>query len=86
MTSESIDALAKRRLRAAADKAYASAVYDQAVIRATALGVPGALDADVRSAASSLRQTRLGFEDARLDHERALEAAVADVREVVHAA
>jgi hypothetical protein len=86
MTHESIDMLATRRLRAAADKAYASAVYYQAVNRATTQGVTAANDADVRSAAASLRQTLLGFEDARLDHEHALEAAVANLRGVVHAA
>ena len=78
--------LAKRRLRAAADKAYASAVYYQALGRANAEGVPAARDAAVRAAAASLRQTQLGFEDARLDHEHALDAAVAHAREIAHAA
>lgn len=84
MTRESVDTLATRRLRAAADNAYASAVHDAAVDDATFRdGLPD-LDPAVRNAAAYLAQTRLVYESARIDHERALDAAAA--RELLPAA
>jgi hypothetical protein len=76
VTRESVDMLATRRLRAAADNSYASAVYDAAVDDATFRdGLPD-LDPAVREAAAYLAQTRLVYESARTDHEHALDAAV----------
>jgi hypothetical protein len=86
MTHESVDALGTRRLRAAADKAYASAVYGDAVADASFRGAQPGLDAAVRAAAAYVAQTQLVYENARLDHERALDAAAAKPREFAGAA
>jgi hypothetical protein len=75
MTPESVDALGTRRLRAAADKAYASAVYGNAVADATFRGIRPDLDAAVLAAGAYVEQTQLVYASARLDHERALDAA-----------
>ncbi len=75
MTHESVDTLGTRRLRAAADKAYASNVYGDAVADASFRGAQPDLDAAVRAAAAYVAQTQLVYENARLDHERALDAA-----------
>jgi hypothetical protein len=80
MTHESVDNLGTRRLRAAADKAYAAAVYGDAVADATFRGAQPGLDSAVRVAAAYVAQTQLVYENARLDHERALDAAAAQPR------
>ncbi len=80
MTPESVDTLGTRRLRAAADKAYAAAVYGNAVQDATFRGAQPSLDGAVQAAAAYVTQTQLVYENARLDHERALDAAAAQPR------
>jgi hypothetical protein len=75
MSNESVDVLGTRRLRAAADMAYASAVYSIAVDDATFQGAHPDLDPAVRSAAAYATQTRLAYHSARADHERAMDAA-----------
>ncbi len=75
MTRESADTPATRRLRAAADSAYASTVYDAAVDDASFRGARPELDPAVLAAAAYAEQTRLVFEGARIDHELALDAA-----------
>ena len=77
MTHETLDVLATRRLRAAADKAHASSLYCVALDRAAIRGVDQHDDLAVKAAAAYVKQTRVSFEDARLDHERALAAAAA---------
>ena len=86
MTHESVDTLGTRRLRAAADKAYASAVYGDAVKDATFRGAQPGLDSAVQAAAAYVAQTQLIYENARLDHERALDAAAGKPREFAGAA
>jgi hypothetical protein len=86
MTRESVDALATRRLRAAADRAYASAVYSDAVDDATFRGVRPELDGAVLAAAAYAEQTRLVFESARSDHQHAVDAAACRPRDLVPAA
>jgi hypothetical protein len=81
MTRESVDALATRRLRAAADRAYASTVHSAAVDDATFRGVRPELDAAVLAAAAYAEQTRLVFESARIDHQRAVDAAACKPRD-----
>jgi hypothetical protein len=83
MTHESVDDLGARRLRAAADMAYAASVYADAVADATFRGAQPGLDSAVRAAAAYVAQTQLVYGNARLDHERALDAAAAQPR--VHA-
>jgi hypothetical protein len=76
MSNESVDVLGMRRLRAAADMAYASAVHSIAVDDATFQGAPHLdLDPAVLSAAAYATQTRLAYQSARADHERAMDAA-----------
>ena len=86
MTHESVDDLGTRRLRAAADKAHASAVYSNAVEDATFRGAHPSLDAAVRMAEAYVAQTQLVYENARLDHERALDAAAGKSRDYAGAA
>jgi hypothetical protein len=83
MTRESVDTLATRRLRAAADRAYASRVYSAAVDDATFRGARPELDAAVLAAAAYAEQTRLVFESARIDHQRAVDAAARRPRDLV---
>jgi hypothetical protein len=85
MTHDSVDALGTRRLRAAADMAYASAVYGDAVENASFRGLYPSLDPDVQAAAAYAAQARLVYEAARADHERALDAA-GRLRELAHVA
>jgi hypothetical protein len=86
MTRESVDALATRRLRAAADRAYASAVYSAAVDDATFRGARPEFDDAVLAAAAYAEQTRLVFESARIDHERAQDLAAWQSCDLVSAA
>lgn len=84
MEIDYIDGLGKRRLRAAADLAYASAMYDAAEDAAAASGVRMSRDLTVSAARAYVKQARLIYEQAKLDHENALDAAIA--RELVFAA
>ena len=77
MSHESIDTLGTRRLRAAANKAYASAVCGDALADAKFRGVHPDRDPAVLQAAAYVEQTRLVYNGARFDHEYALDAAVA---------
>lgn len=86
MTHESVDTLGTRRLRAAADKAYASAVYGDAAADAAFRGAQPGLDAAVQAAAAYVAQTQLVYENARLDHERALDVAAAKPHDYAGAA
>ena len=81
MTHESVDALGTRRLRAAADMAYASVVYGITVDDATFRGAHPGVDTAVQAAAAYVEQTRLVYESARADHERASDAAAGRPRE-----
>jgi hypothetical protein len=83
MSNESVDVLGTRRLRAAADMAYASAVHSMAVDDATFQGAHPDRDPAVLSAAASATQTRVAYQSARADHERALDAAAGLERELV---
>ena len=69
------DALGTRRLRAAADMAYASALYGDALADAKFHGPHARRDPAVQAAAAYVKQTRLVYDDARADHEHALDAA-----------
>jgi len=86
MTHDPVDTLGTRRLRAAADMAYASAVYGDAVDDATYQGALTDRDPAVQAAAAYVEQTRLVYEHAKLDHERALDAAAERSHELAGAA
>jgi hypothetical protein len=71
----STDTLGRRRLRAAADMAYASARYgDAAMADAEFHGLRPHHGQALQAAAECVTQTRLVYDDARADHERALRA------------
>lgn len=76
MTRESAATLATRRLRAAADTAYASTVYGAALDDARFRRAPPSLDTAVQAARAYVDQTQLVYENARTDHQRALDAAL----------
>lgn len=67
--------LGTRRLRAAADMAYAAAVYGDALTDAKFHSPHAPRDPAVKAAAAYVKQTRLVYDNARADHERALDAA-----------
>jgi hypothetical protein len=76
MNQEALSALGSRRLRAAADQAYAWAVYSTALEAAVLRGVTDPdRDVAVRSAGQYYVQVHLQFEIARTEHEDALNAA-----------
>jgi len=73
-----VDALGTRRLRAAADMAYASAVYGDVLADAKFQSAHPHRDPAVQAAAAYVKQTRLVYDNARADHDRALDAAASD--------
>jgi len=73
-----VDALGTRRLRAAADMAYASTVYGDVLADVRSQSAHPRRDPAVQAAAAYVKQTRLVYDNARTDHEHALDAAASD--------
>jgi len=72
------DALRTRRLRAAADMAYASTAYGDVLADATLQTAHPGHNPVVQAAAAYVKQTRFVYDNARADHERALHAAASE--------
>jgi hypothetical protein len=70
-----VDALGTQRLRAAADMACASAVYGDVLADATFQSANPRSAPAVQAAAAYVKQTRSAYDNARADHQRALDAA-----------